>query len=293
MKLGNSNINKIYIGNNEIIKAYLGSSLVYDNSGGGAFDSDAQSFINAIGTLDSNQQNAINNLVLGFKASGSWSKYYAIYPFIGGTESSHKWNLKDARDLDEAYRITWNGSIVHNENGVQPDGSTGYGNPHIYPAITNLYNNSHLAFYSKTDGLSASEIASDDGATVGSLSMSIKNNDFFGYHRMYSVNGGGTNRTSMSGVNALGLWQSVRIGSNDFRVFRNGSQNRLETANVQGAIPLRTPFLWATHVSNGNASFKSNRLGCFIGIGEALTPSQVAQDYTTIQDYQTALGRAE
>ena len=50
----------------------------------------------------------------------------ALYPFVGGTATSHKFNLKDPRDLDAAFRLQFNGGWTHNSNGVTPNGTNGY-----------------------------------------------------------------------------------------------------------------------------------------------------------------------
>jgi hypothetical protein len=93
---------------------------------GGGYDSDAQAFFTANTGLGATIENAINDLVVGLKADGLWSKFYAIYPMVGGTASSHKWNLKDPRDLDAAFRLVFSGTITHDANGVTGNGTNGY-----------------------------------------------------------------------------------------------------------------------------------------------------------------------
>ena len=72
---------------------------------GRAIDSDAQAFITAAGITDSTQQAAITNLVIGLKNDNLWTKMKAIYPFVGGTAASHKFNLKNPLDTNAAYRL--------------------------------------------------------------------------------------------------------------------------------------------------------------------------------------------
>jgi hypothetical protein len=69
-----------------------------------SFDTDAQSFITAASLTDTTQTNAVNDLVLDLKAAGLWTKISTLYPMVGGNATSHKFNLKDPRDLDAAYR---------------------------------------------------------------------------------------------------------------------------------------------------------------------------------------------
>jgi hypothetical protein len=89
-------------------------------------DPDAQAFITASGITDPTQQSAIDNLVIGLKADGLWTSMYAIYPFVGGTASTHKWNLKDPRDLNAAYRLQFNGGMTHSTNGILFNGTNGW-----------------------------------------------------------------------------------------------------------------------------------------------------------------------
>ena len=62
-------------------------------SSGASFDADAQAFITAAVITDNTQITAINTLVTDLKAYNIWSKMKALYPFVGGTASTHKWNL--------------------------------------------------------------------------------------------------------------------------------------------------------------------------------------------------------
>ena len=60
-----------------------------------AVDADAQAFIAAAGITNLTQASAINTLVNDLKTYGLWTKMKALYPMVGGTAASHKFNLKD------------------------------------------------------------------------------------------------------------------------------------------------------------------------------------------------------
>src|SRR6478672_10479035 len=64
-----------------------------------SYDSDAQRFIDSSGITDSTQKHAINDLVTQLKSSGLLPKFMAIYPLVGASEATTKWNLIDPRDL--------------------------------------------------------------------------------------------------------------------------------------------------------------------------------------------------
>jgi hypothetical protein len=67
-----------------------------------AVDADATAFIAAAGITNLTQAAAISTLVDDLKTYGLWTKMKALYPFVGGSAASHKFNLKDPRDLDAA-----------------------------------------------------------------------------------------------------------------------------------------------------------------------------------------------
>ena len=71
----------------------LANHGIIASSGGVTFDTDAQAFITAASISDSTQQTAINTLVTDLKTYNIWSKMKALYPMVGGSASTHKWNL--------------------------------------------------------------------------------------------------------------------------------------------------------------------------------------------------------
>jgi hypothetical protein len=112
-------------------------------------DTDATNFINAAKITDTTQKGAIQALVKDLKDSSLWGKFMAIYPFIGGTEASTKLNLKDPRDLDEAFRITYHGTPVIAATGVLFPTISDYADTHLYDSLM-TYNDNSISFFSRT-----------------------------------------------------------------------------------------------------------------------------------------------
>ena len=133
--------------------------------GGASTDADAQAFITAAGITDATQKSAVNQLVLDLKNANIWTKMKAIYPILGGSASSHKWNLKDPRDLDAAFRLTFSTGWTHSSTGMLPNGTSAYANTFI---AGNTYStNIHLSFYSGTQTVGGSfEMGCSDGTTT-------------------------------------------------------------------------------------------------------------------------------
>jgi hypothetical protein len=99
---------------------------------GPAFDPDAQAFITATG-ISGTDATAINTLVVDLKAYGIWNKMEVIYPFVGGTATTNKYNLIDPQDTDGAYRINFQGTWTHNNTGSLATTNATYGNTYFNP----------------------------------------------------------------------------------------------------------------------------------------------------------------
>ena len=127
----------------------IGIGIPFYKAGG--FDPDASAFITAAGITDQTQKTAINQLVIDLKSGGLWNKMKAIYPFVGGTASAHKFNLKDPRDLDAAFRLSFNGGWTHSATGALPNGANATANTYAKPSDIATQDSIHLSYYSRTD----------------------------------------------------------------------------------------------------------------------------------------------
>ena len=69
----------------------------------GCTDTDALAFLSAAAITDATITSAICGLVTSMKNDGTWAKCNAIYPFVGGTAITHKFNLKNPLDTNAAF----------------------------------------------------------------------------------------------------------------------------------------------------------------------------------------------
>lgn len=107
------------------------------------FDKDAENIIKTIRDVDGvmlteAERLYVNHIVSGLKGIGLWTKIKALYGFVGGTAATHRWNWKDMRDVDNAFRIVWTGTLIHNNLGIKGDGLTGEGNTFLNPNAVGL-----------------------------------------------------------------------------------------------------------------------------------------------------------
>jgi hypothetical protein len=249
-------------------------------------------FINLLSSnsvsLTTTQINALNNFYWGMVANGLDTKMSAVYPFIGGTATSNKFNLMDARDLDAAFRLNFVGGWTHAATGSTSNGTTGYANTFLL-ANTFTYTNNHLSFYSRTSGAGSSV-----ETTMGS-GPSTSGANWLSLFSRRSTNLGGYDSGSATANRASGTLASgstLFLGTSNSttgRFYRNGvlvgSNANLSATNSANAI-----FLGAFNVA-GTPNYFAAREFSFASIGIGLTETESLIFNTLVVAYQTALSR--
>jgi hypothetical protein len=248
-------------------------------------DPDAQAFITAAAITDPTQQAAIDNLVKGLKSDNIWTKMKAIYPFVGGTASTHKWNLKDPRDLDAAFRLVFNGGWTHSSTGATPNGTNGYADTYLIASSVLSLNNAHLSFYSRTNTITNNyDIGCAQSAYGYLLALSLKGDLVDSYNFVNDLIPFG-----IPVADSLGLQTISRITNSEVKINKNAiSRQTLIKNSTQ--IPAHNVFIGALSLGGTAARF-SNRQVAFSTIGDGLTDTEAANLYTRVQAYQTALSR--
>ena len=251
----------------------------------GSLDPDATAFFSATGITDPTIQGAINSLCVDLKTYGVWDKMKAIYPFVGGTATTHKFNLKDPRDLDVAFRLAFNGGWTHSSNGALPNGTNGYANTFFVPSTNLLIGSQHLSVYNRTNNTPSTSDSRDIGTEAPSQSsfMTTRRVDNLFISRINSTN------IVASNSNASGYFISTR-NVNTLKAFKNNSL--LGSAGQAGALPILSLFLATNNILGiPYVNGYSNQQIAFTTIGDGLTDEDSANLYYSIQKFQTTLGR--
>ena len=256
--------------------------LEYNPLGGG-IDADAQAFITAASITDSTQQSAINTLVTQLKGYGIWTKMKALYPFVGGSAASHKWNLKDPRDLDAAYRLVFNGGWTHSSTGALPNGTTGYANTLFIPSVdfSGLVDNSGVTYYNavagnpESDGCYSTNTRFLFGATTSSVD--IRMNTDANTPNTYSYSSTGT-----------GTFTVTKNGTTTVNTYHNG--NLIDSTSKVSALVSKPIFIGARN-QDGTPGYYFSQEKRFLGLHTGLNSSEVLALKNLIQTYQTSLGR--
>ena len=250
-----------------------------------SYDMDAQAFLTAAGITATTEVNAVNELVKDLKSANIWTKMKAVYPMVGGTATTHKFNLKDPRDLDAAYRLAFFGGWTHTSTGALPNGTDAYANTFLSTSTIGL-NSGHLSFYSRTNNTNL-------GIDIGSYLGSPTTNSYLrlyvsGAIRNYAYCGSST--ANVSGVvSTLGFYSVSRTAASVMKGYRNGSIEINSTVNSNATSSL-TFYLGANN-NGGSPGGRSNRENAFASIGDGLTDLESNLFYQIVEKYQYALGR--
>lgn len=249
-------------------------------------DADAQAFVTAANIQDQVEATAVNDLVVGLKADGIWSKMKAVYPFVGGTATSHKFNLKNPVDSDAAFRLVFNGGWTHSSTGALPNGTNAYANTYLNVNSVLSLNSTSLHYYSRTSGFSTTIMGCDNAAQATILTPKFSSGANFDYSVVNS-NTGGIQNTSASSTQ--GLLSVNRNASNLYKGYRNGT-SYFTTFYNSVAKPSQNVFIGARN-GNGTPIQYTNLQGAFSAIGDGLTDTEAANFYTAVQNFQVALAR--
>jgi hypothetical protein len=242
-------------------------------------DADAYAFLVAAGITDLTITSAITTLVLNLKTYGLWAKMSAIYPLVGGNATTHKWNLKNPLDTNLAYRLAFNGGVTHDSNGITGNGTNAYANTFFLDSSLDI-NNKHISMYQRNVLASPSRVSMGSSATADV-------NKFY-------LNFANDNYSSISmAQNAFpiispqrGMFTMSKIIINQFKYYQNSltpvTMTGANASDITGAYGLLARNN-GTEPSVANLSFAS--------IGEGLSGTEAANLYTSVQAFQTTLGR--
>jgi hypothetical protein len=258
-------------------------------SPGPAFDPDAAAYLSAVvtagGTVTSPMSAATNNMFLALKSNGLYTKIDAMYPVLGGTAGSHKFNAINPIDTNGAYRLTFTAGWTHNASGMTNSG-TAYADTHYDASlVVSGVADQHISIYTTTQSSRGTQDIGSTDTTAGVIEVGIYTS-FGGNSFIPNVKSAGSGYVSYS--------QPTQAGIGYFIATSNGT-NVLGTKNgVLEVNGVQTPAFtdkshWVGN-SNGNQSVGSTSL-IFATFGRQLTSSQMTTLSSIINAFQTSLGR--
>jgi len=253
---------------------------------GPSVDPDAQAFITAAAITDPTQQTAINTLVLDLKGYSIWTKFNALYPFVGGTATTHKYNLKNPLDTDAAFRLVFSGGWTHSVTGAKPNGTNGYADTFLVPSIVQNVNSNGIGVSIRTNLVETI----GDPVHIGSLVSASQASLIALQNVNYSTRLNANVISSLTGASKVGLWTTQKTSA----TLTNNYKNNLSVAsgNSGGTLPNFSIYLGNLNL-NGfpyGAGYTLNEF-TFSFISDGLNSTEVTNLNTTINTFNTALSR--
>jgi hypothetical protein len=250
-------------------------------------DPDAQAFLTSTGITDATITSAINTLVIDLKGYGLWSKMYAIYPFVGGTATTHKWNLKNPLDTNAAFRLTFSGGWTHASTGAT--GSVnGYATTYVNPSLNLIQDSTHVSYYSRTNPttISGADLGVRGAAGLGGITIISR---YTGNLSYYKVNSANATDLTFANINSEGFFMSNRTASNVVNGWKNNTKVVTGTTASNGLA--NQNIILNAFNDNGSIQLYSPREVAFSSVGEGLNDTEAANLYLSIQNFQTTLSR--
>ena len=255
-----------------------------------SFDPDAGAFINATG-IGGIEAVAINNLVNQLKTAGLWTKLLGVYPMVGGTSTTCKFNLINPQDTDAAYRLSFGGTWTFSNSGAKPNGASGtYADTFFVPNTKLSATTGHLSYYSFTNSAgSYVEIGVTDGAATNECLTAVNfgGNQYSFWAGDGGAGGGVANGTSLGFYitnKNPGTTANIEGWKNGVRVINTGTSNQ--------SAPASKVFIGAE--SNSNATnYRNSDRGCsFASFGYSFASTADTTNFSNIVNtFQTTLQR--
>jgi hypothetical protein len=271
----------------------IGIGLPFIKSAG--LDPATSAFITAAGITDPTQINAINYLTESLKGINKtenpsgvdfFSGCYAIYPFVGGAASPHRYNLRNVAD----FLITWAGGITHNANGITGNGINSYGDTLFSPLNNSLpLDDAGIAVYSRITSNVGTELGASDSALTNSLYLQTRSGGFS------VMQANSSTFAAIAESTGTGLFVAVRRNATSMQIYKNGVSTILKTSSAgSSARTASTLNFLRLNTSGVGTSYSDKNLSfgmIFTVTSSAFANANMPALYNIIQQYQTLLSR--
>lgn len=247
-----------------------------------AIDPDCAAFLTATGITDPTISGAVCTLVTSLKSANLWTKFKAIYPFVGGTATTHMYNLRNPANTNAAFRLSFSGGWTHSANGAQPNGTNGFANTFYNLQIESTVNNAAFGAYLRTNSTTGLQVYGSFQVPLIRVFNNLSNGNIqiaFNGAIIYTPNP------------STGFFFSRRESNVLNQSYRNGVS--LGTTNsLTTSLPNNNFYFGATN-NDGTTDFFTTHQIAFgvLGGNGTITNSEASTLYSIIQTFQTTLGR--
>ena len=222
---------------------------------------------------------------------GALSNYQPILTTPAAFMASQmKYNLKDARDLDAAFRLTWSGGWTYSATGATPNGTNAYADTKFSPSANLNINSSHLSIYSRTaiGNLPQSDMGSYTASATDALTIAIAYNNSC-YMGSYAFNAA-VNYIDFANTDSRGLYINTRTSATSLKGFKNNTIGDTSTTSVNGVLPSVNTIIGAESFNGVPISYSTKQYA-FASLGNGLSDNDALLLNQIVEKYQVALSR--
>lgn len=197
--------------------------------------------------------------------------------------SQMKYNLKDARDLDAAFRLTWSGGWTYSATGATPNGTNAYADTKFIPSSNLTINDQSYSVYSRSNTAAGNK--RELGINyLGDVGVIVRyTGDLF-----YPAIGSGS-YPNVTNTDSRGLFVADRTDGTNVKGYKNGSLV-VNSAQIPQLLTTYSAYIGARN-SNGAANDFSDRQLAFVHLGQGLTDQDNMLLNQIVEKYQVALSR--
>lgn len=256
-----------------------------------SLDEDAVSFIDRTSIVDETQRQAVNTLTADLKAADLWNKIDVLYPMVGGTNSSHSYNLiSNNSNID-----TIGANITSDANGIRSDGGATDASAAILDYTSEEFNDNGVAGHNNGGTLFAYVTVPTTlaGGNPQGLIGTVNGTFNYSYIAVNTLGNSSTSRgatslsKSISSSNFKGLIESTQNASS-FYFYKNNELLNSSNVSIDSA---NQPAPWKIL----DFFIPVNTYGFEGSIGMAgLAPRMINHDpnfYNIVQAFQSTLNR--
>ena len=246
-----------------------------------SIDTTLQRFLDSTGITDATIKSALVVLVRELRDSLIWDSLDVIYPFVGGTATTHKYNLKNP----SIYTAQYSGTYTHSSTGIIPtSGSTYINTGYNFRTASKDKNSCHVSFYSRTNLVGATAVM---GVYDGTNETSI-----------YPRYTGDVTYAAINSNSAANIKTGTTTSATYYIAYRNistyDSLLYLGSSYARNINSLNTPniemYIFALNY-NGLASNYSLHECAFATIGGGLTTRMATALNIIVEKFNDALSR--
>lgn len=246
-------------------------------------DGDAARFLQVTGVTGQNEVFALNTLVQKLKYANLWARYQIIYPFLGTTSTTQKFNLKNPQDTNAAYRISFVNGGTFNASGYTSDGVNDYGNTNLIGTSMGAgLNNFSVSYYIK------------DNTTTGVFDQGTRNNTFWLSSVFRNASGQFTSRAFNNTASALTHSYTTGLAT----ISRAAAANYIHAVNDISATVTQTStgrpafnLFFGGYNDFGTPSLFTNKNYQFFAVGNSITLAEHTTLWNIVAEYQANLNR--